>query len=211
MISNRLGWIIMEFPALAVFSYFVLRGHAQGNNLIWIFSGLWFIHYFHRVLIFPFMTRTTGKKMPVAVMFMALFFNLVNGFINGYWFGFLCPPYPDSWFADPRFIFGIILFITGMAINLSSDQKLFHLRKGDQKGYFIPRGGLFDYVSCPNFMGEIIEWGGFALMTWSLPTLSFFLWTLFNLVPRALQHHRWYQKTFPDYPPERKALIPYIL
>ncbi len=211
MISNRWGWIIMEMPALAVFSLFVLLGKAQGDVLIWIFFGFWFIHYFNRVLIFPFRTRTQGKKMPVAVMFMALFFNLVNGFINGYWLGFLSPTYPLDWFVDPRFIGGVVLFITGMAINMTSDQKLMQLRKGGRTGYFIPDGGLFKYVSCPNFMGEIIEWGGFALMTWSLPTLSFFLWTVFNLVPRALQHHKWYRKTFPDYPAERKAVIPYIL
>ena len=32
-----------------------------------------------------------------------------------------------------------------------------------------------------------------------------------NLVPRALATHRWYRERFPDYPQDRKALIPFVL
>jgi 3-oxo-5-alpha-steroid 4-dehydrogenase 1 len=32
-----------------------------------------------------------------------------------------------------------------------------------------------------------------------------------HLVPRALATHRWYRERFPDYPRERRALIPYLL
>jgi protein-S-isoprenylcysteine O-methyltransferase Ste14 len=66
-------------------------------------------------------------------------------------------------------------------------------------------------VSCPNYLGEIVEWTGFALLTWSLPAVSFAAWTVANLVPRALAHHRWYRERFPDYPRRRKALIPGLL
>lgn len=66
-------------------------------------------------------------------------------------------------------------------------------------------------MSSPNYLGEIIEWTGFALATWSLPGLAFALWTVANLVPRAVAHHRWYRGKFPGYPVERRALIPYLL
>lgn len=36
-------------------------------------------------------------------------------------------------------------------------------------GYKIPYGGMFEYVSCANFFGEIVEWVGFAMASWSLP------------------------------------------
>jgi hypothetical protein len=48
-------------------------------------------------------------------------------------------------------------------------------------------------------------------MAWNLPAFSFALWTAVNLIPRALDHHRWYLKTFPDYPKERKAVIPFLV
>jgi hypothetical protein len=211
MISNRWGWIIMEAPALLVFIGFFFMSSPKHNAPTWIFFGLYCIHYINRDIIFPFRLRTKGKKMPIAIMFMAIFFNLVNGFINGYYLGNLADEHTIEWLQDPRFIGGIIVFFTGMFINMQSDNILIHLRKPGETGYVIPRAGLFRYISCPNHFGEIIEWFGYALMTWSSPGLAFAVWTMVNLLPRALHHHRWYQFTFTDYPSKRKAVLPYLL
>jgi hypothetical protein len=211
MISNRAGWMLMELPALIVFGFFLLRGDALGNRIIFIAFILWIAHYFHRSLIYPFRISSSRKKMPVIILVFAVFFNCINGFLNGYWFGILSPGYPNSWLKDPRFITGIILFILGFIINQYHDRILLSLRKNGVKGYQIPERGLFRFVSCPNFLGEILEWAGFALMTWCLPSLSFFLWTFVNLVPRALDHHRWYRQHFTNYPKNRKAVIPFLL
>jgi len=210
LINNMLGWIIMESPALLVFAGFFLFGSATHNLVTWIFFGLWMVHYINRTLIFPFRLRTKGKKMPLAIVFMALGFNFVNGFINGYYLGSLAS-YPVSWMTDPRFIFGIVMFLGGMTVNWQSDNILIRLRKPGQTGYIIPQKGFFRLISCPNHFGEMIEWFGFAMMTWCTPALAFAIWTVVNLLPRALHHHRWYKATFPDYPPNRKALIPFIL
>ena len=75
----------------------------------------------------------------------------------------------------------------------------------------IPRGGLFRYLTCPNYFGEMVEWLGWACLTWSLAGLSFFVFTTANLLPRGLTHHRWYREQFPDYPPERRAVLPWVL
>ena len=77
--------------------------------------------------------------------------------------------------------------------------------------YRIPRGGLFRWVSCPNYLGEIVEWCGWAIATWSPAGAMFAAWTIANLLPRALSNHRWCRARFPDYPSERKALIPGLL
>lgn len=211
MISNRLGWFLMEFPALAVFGYFMLAGGRLNEQIILIAFVLWEMHYINRTIIFPLRIKTSRKKMPLAIAGMAVFFNFINGFINGYWLGLLAPAYPESWITDPRFIAGILLFFLGFSINLFHDNLLIKLRKNNGSSYKIPEGGLFRYISCPNFFGEMLEWGGFALMTWCLPSLSFFVWTVVNLLPRALDHHRWYKSKFEDYPAERKAVIPFVL
>jgi 3-oxo-5-alpha-steroid 4-dehydrogenase 1 len=211
LIDNRTGWIIMESPALFFFAFLFLSGINHKSTVPLIFFSLWIIHYVNRTLVFPFRLHTRGKKMPVGIVLSAFFFNLVNGYINGYWLGTLAQKYDISWLDDPRFIVGILLFITGMMINMRSDNLLIHLRKPGETGYVIPIKGLFHYISCPNHFGEILEWSGFAIMTWCLPGLSFALWTIVNLLPRALQHHRWYKEKFTDYPPERKAVIPFIL
>ena len=213
LIDNRAGWILMELPALLVFAGFYLLGSGSHPAATWVFFGVWVLHYVNRTLVFPFRLRTNGKKMPIAIVFMAIGFNFVNGFINGYYLGTLASEvqYPATYFTDPRFIGGIVLFFLGMFINWQSDHILIHLRKPGETGYIIPVKGFFRYVSCPNHFGEIVEWSGFALMAWSSPALAFALWTLVNLLPRALHHHKWYQETFKDYPADRKALFPFFL
>lgn len=210
-INNRFGWLIMEIPVVIVFSWFFFSGTALKSIPVYIIYGLFVLHYVNRIFVFPFRMKTVGKQIPVSIVVLAVFFNLVNGFFNGYWFGFLSPVYEISWLSDPKFIVGIILFFSGMYINISSDNKLINLRKGGKRGYYIPLGGLFNYVSSPNLLGEIIEWIGWAIMGWCLPGFSFAIWTMANLIPRALDHQRWYHHRFNDYPVNRKAIIPKIL
>ncbi|MHA1224721.1 MAG: hypothetical protein ACTSP3_15975 [Candidatus Heimdallarchaeaceae archaeon] len=52
--------------------------------------------------------------------------------------------------------------------------------------------------------------GGWAIAVWSWPAFLFAMWTLANLLPRAKSNHDWYKDKFPDYPKERKAIIPFI-
>lgn len=149
--------------------------------------------------------------MPLIIAVFAIFFNLINGYINGYYFGTISGEYGIEWLYDIRFIAGGLLFFLGMAINQKSDNMLLALRRSTKNGYSIPTGGLFKYISCPNFFGEIVEWTGFAIMTWSPAALAFAIWSIINLLPRALDHHRWYKENFSNYPPDRKALIPFVI
>jgi 3-oxo-5-alpha-steroid 4-dehydrogenase 1 len=211
MINNRFGWFIMEFPALVIFGYFVGFKANLSNVLILLPAFLWVSHYIHRVLIFPFQIRTARKKIPVLIVLLAFIFNVINGFLNGYWFMQFATDYRSGVLIDLRLIAGAIIFISGFVINKYYDYLLIKLRPISGNGYKIPYGGLFKYVSCPNFFGEIISWAGFALVAFNLPALSFLIWVLINLITRALDHHRWYIKEFPEYPKERKAIIPCLL
>lgn len=210
MIDNRLGWIIMEIPSWALMTYFFFTHGLSSNTVITVLYACWSIHYINRFAIFPLRTRTKGKKMPVVIMLFAIFFNIGNGFVNGYFLAHFAE-YTNAWLSDPRFIAGIAIFATGFFINQKSDTMLINLRKPGETGYKIPKGWLFERISCPNHFGEVVEWAGFALMAWSLPAASFAIWTAANLIPRALSHHKWYLDKFPDYPHQRKAVIPYIL
>lgn len=210
-ISNRLGWIIMETPVMIfVLLFFALGSNPSPSGFVYLFMGLFFLHYLHRSFVFPAFLRTKGKKMPLAIALSAMGFNLMNGFGLGYYWGSFAE-YSADWLWDWRFLGGISLFFVGMAMNMWSDYYLIGLRKEGETGYKIPQGGLFQYVSCPNHLGEIIEWAGFALMTWSLPGLTFWIWTMSNLIPRTLAHHKWYKEKFADYPENRKAVFPFLL
>jgi len=204
-IDNKTGWFLMELPALVTCPsiYFIV---VEEISLSIGFVFIWITHYFNRTIIYPLRIKTKGKKIPIAIVASAFFFNLINGFLNGYFislinFGSLSFTYIIS---------GLLIFIIGFYVNVSSDNKLIKLRT-NQKDYVIPKGGLFNYVSCPNFLGEIIEWLGFAIMTLNLGSISFLIWTICNLIPRSKAHHKWYKENFEKYPTTRKAVIPYLL
>lgn len=204
------GWVLMEAPAAFIFAVCVLAEGWPTSPVVLVFLVMWQAHYVQRAFIYPLLIRSK-KQMALLVILMALCFNTVNGYINGRWVGAFSPGWDVSWFWDPRFIIGVALWICGYAINIHSDHILRHLRKPGDTEYRIPEGGMYRWVSCPNYLGEIVEWTGWAIATWSLAGLTFAIWTFANLVPRARTHHRWYVSTFEDYPRNRKAVIPYLL
>ncbi len=210
VVPSRWGWIVMEAVAAGALLYFFFRQRPIMTPTLWALLGLWELHYLNRSFVYPLRMRTRGKTNPLMVVLMAMAFNTWNGYLNGHWLGVHAADYTTAWMSQPNFIAGLALFVTGFAINVQSDEILLRLRRGADTGYAIPRGGLYRYISCPNYFGELIEWTGWALMTWSTAGLVFALWTAANLVPRARSHHQWYQKEFRNYPRERKAIIPFV-
>jgi protein-S-isoprenylcysteine O-methyltransferase Ste14 len=209
-IPARAGWVVMETPAILVMAGLALYGSMATVTIV--FLALWQLHYVHRSWVYPFLTRNQGKTMPLSVAVMAVVFNTINGGFNGlYLFWWRPDDYGTEWLSSPCFIAGVALFFIGMAINMRADATLRGLRRDGDGGYQIPRGGMYRFVSCPNYLGEILEWTGWAIATWSPAGLAFALWTAANLLPRAVTHHRWYREEFSDYPTDRKALIPFIL
>lgn len=210
LIPSRLGWILMESPAVLVYIVIFAQGEHRADLVPLLLLGMWQLHYVHRTFIFPFRLRASGKKMPLYVALLAVGFNLLNAYVNARWISHL-GDYGPSWLTDPRFLLGVVVFFVGMGINLHSDTVLLNLRKPGESGYKIPQGGLYRWVSSPNYLGEIIEWFGWALATWSLGGLAFAVYTFANLAPRAITNHRWYLEKFPDsYPERRRALIPWL-
>jgi len=209
-VNNRTGWVVMEAAAPLVFAACFLFGNTYSVTTT-VLLGLWEIHYLHRAFIYPFNLAGRSRGMPLAVVGFGLLFNTVNGYLNGRYIFTFSTSYANEWLGDPRFIAGLVVFVTGFVINRRADQILRNLRKSGDSGYSIPRGGLFRWISCPNYLGEIVLWLGWALATWSLPGLAFAVWTAANLVPRARSHHNWYREHFPDYPRERRALLPGLM
>jgi len=209
-ISAKKGWIIMESIPAVLLTVMLVLGHNR-DFVVLFFWAIWTAHYVNRAWAWPNRARLDQKLMPLSVVILAVIFNTINCLLNGIWLFDLSGGYELSWVTDPRFIFGGVIFFFGMILNIKSDDILFSLRDDGSTGYKIPRGGLFEKVSSPNYLGEIIEWIGFAIATWSLAGFTFAIWTCCNLAPRAFAHHRWYKEEFSDYPEDRKALIPFVI
>jgi protein-S-isoprenylcysteine O-methyltransferase Ste14 len=209
-IPARIGWVVMESPAVLLFAAIFFMGEHADNIVPLVFLLLWQFHYLNRTFVFPFRMRSTHKRMPVVIAIMAIFFNCLNAYINARWISHF-GTYPDTWFVTVPFVLGVLFFVSGWLINQQADAVLFRLRQPRETDYKIPRGGMYRWISCPNYFGEMLEWIGWAIATWPLAGSAFAIFTIANLFPRALANHRWYQAEFPDYPANRRAVIPGLL
>jgi hypothetical protein len=207
-VDSRWGWVWMELAAvLTVPALFVASG--RNDPVSWLWLLLWELHYVHRAFVFPFLRPRRSARTPWAIVAMGAAFNLVTGYVVGYGLFVHDPVRPATWLDRPGFLCGLALFVAGMALNLDSDYRLLRLRRRTG-GYAIPHGGGFRWVSCPNYLGEVVEWVGFALATASPGAAVFAWWTVANLVPRARTHHAWYGRELGELPASRRRLLPYV-
>lgn len=207
-LTAKAGWIVMEAPASIVFALCLVAANHPASLAELLLFAMWQVHYLHRAFVYPLGLRGADRRMPVAIVSMGFLFNTLNGYLNGRYVFTYSGGYADRWLGDARLLSGCFLFALGFCVNRRADLRLRQLRAPGESGYRIPYGGLYRWVSSPNYLGEIIEWIGWAAATWSVAGLAFALWTIANLAPRARAHHSWYRGRFPEYPQERKAVVP---
>lgn len=218
-INNKTAWVLMEAPSFLFLLYYTLRYAFSGveavncNIVLYFIAGLFLLHYFQRAFIFPLLMRG-HSTMPIAIMAMGMVFNTANSWFIGKWLFDYAPAdyYTISWLYDPRFIIGTIIFFAGMFINMQSDYIIRHLRKPGDTKHYIPNQGMYKYVTSANYLGEIIEWTGFAILSWSPCGVLFAFWTICNLAPRSKSLTEKYVNEFgEDYTKlNKKNLIPFI-
>ncbi|XP_029558088.1 3-oxo-5-alpha-steroid 4-dehydrogenase 2b [Salmo trutta] len=209
MVPARLAWFLQELPSLLVplMMMTTTANHTESSLGTSLLLGTFCLHYFQRTFVYSVLMR--GRPFPLHVMIEAGVFCSLNGFTQSHYLVH-CAHYHPTWTSDTRFLIGSTLFLLGMAINVHSDYLLRNLRQPGEVIYKIPKGGLFQYVSGANYFGEIVEWLGYAIATWSLTTFSFAFCSLCFIGRRAFHHHRYYHEKFHNYPRSRKALIPFI-
>ena len=208
-LPGRSAWFLMELPALLLLPALVLGSPVAHAPAAWVPALLWIFHYGYRTLVYPAVMRPSERSFPLLLVGFAIGFNLLNGYNNGT--ALLASGQQGASLLSPRFFLGAALFLAGFGIHSHSDHIIRQLRKPGETAYRIPRGGLFRWVGSPQYLGEIIQWTGWAILTWSLAGLAFALFTACNLVPRAISNDRWYRATFEDYPEQRRILIPGLL
>jgi 3-oxo-5-alpha-steroid 4-dehydrogenase 1 len=211
-INNRAGWVIMEVPVVIVFAAYWLASDRTFAATPLAFFLIFNLHYLQRTFVFPLLIRG-DDQMPWSIIVFGILFNTANAVMQGTWIFFLAPDdqYVAAWLTSPQFIIGVAIFLAGFAINLHSDHIIRNLRRPGDTAFHIPRGGMFEYVTSANYLGELTEWVGWAIMTWSWAGLVFAIWTFANLGPRANTHHKWYIEKFGDeYPRDRRRMLPFL-
>ena len=216
--SSKVGWIMMETPALILFPLFFFMGSNSDQNVPLFFLAIWMFHYTNRALVTPSLMRTrpdAKKTFDLSVILAGWATIALHSYLNARFISEYGEHYQNDWFSDPRFLIGLVVYVAGFILNIHSDSVQRNLRSknptADEPRYKIPYGGGFKLVTCPQYLGEIMAFLGFAIMTWNLGALFVLAMTMANLIPRALYTHKWFNKTFDDYPKERKAVIPFLL
>lgn len=212
-VNNRFGWILMESPSFIVMLLLWIFSPRAAHPALIVMASLFEIHYFQRSFVFPFLLR--GKnRMPLVIILLGMIFNVVNAYMIGGWLFYVSPEdtYTSSWLLSPLFILGTVIFFAGMGTNLYSDHIIRNLRKPGDTRHYIPRGGMYRFVTSANYFGELTEWAGYAILTWSLGALAFVVWTFANLAPRSRSIHKRYISEFgEDYSSlNRKYILPFI-
>lgn len=229
------SWMAMEIVSPAAFLYTLssapLGSSKSLNKPSMILAALYLIHYTNRAVINPLRTPSRSK-MHISVLLSAVLFNSINGSLMGaYISSSAAQVYLSRAFERSSFWAGVAAWTIGFVGNVYHDEILLNIRRKAQDKktedakphYAIPYGGLYRFISYPNYFSEWVEWTGYAVAAAPVPALLsggitlmsppwLFVWNeVLLMAPRAWRGHKWYHSKFPDYPKERKAVIPLIL
>ncbi|XP_003739487.1 polyprenol reductase [Galendromus occidentalis] len=115
-------------------------------------------------------------------------------------------------------LIGTLIFAAAFHLEHDTTKRFANFRK-DATGKVVsskhqaPVGGMFEYVSSPHYLAEMLVYTGLTVILWSFNFTWFnaLLWTYVNQSAMAFLSHRWYQSNFKDYPKTRTAVIPFLL
>lgn len=172
-------------------------------------AALWSAHFLRRSLESAFVHRYTKPRVgPGDYLTEYLYYW---GF--GAWIAWsLSAPSalePAPWLRAS----GLVLFVAAEAGNARAHWILRGLRSAGGREKRIPHGFLFERVSCPHYLCEILSWVGFNLVVPSLGGIAFMLVGAGILASWAHTRHVAYRREFDgqegreSYPANRRAAL----
>lgn len=202
-IPSRISMFIVYFTPIVAL-YFSARNYLSNATMIqWIVLAAVFIHFAKRVLESMFLHKYSGVAGLLTTILVASFYSMAAYLIG--WLNTDPIPAMDVWFA-----LGFVVFLAGIAGNFLHHKLLADLRK-NSLDYFIPKGGLFEFVVCPHYLFEILTWLGIALLSRHLAAWLILLFVIDYLSARGIRTLKWYHEKFSDFPKDRKAILPFVL
>lgn len=165
-------------------------------------------HYVKRELETLFVHRFSAATMPFFNIFKnSTHYWVLSGLLLAY--PLYHPQYTNT-VSEPLFFGMVALFFVAELGNLHAHITLRNLRPPGTRTRAVPRGGLFELVSCANYTYELVAWAAFSVFSQLLTGWLFFAVSGGQIYIWAVKKHRRYVKEFPDYPRSRKALVPFL-
>jgi hypothetical protein len=205
-VTDRLAFMIATISPLLLFVYGQL--YFPNGNLLNIGSLCYIAHFIHRSLIYPWFRSSFSKKWPLESLIYYTVSNIVSSTIafHGIIFG------PSS--IHIAFQLLAALGFVGCAVVAGiHDYKLCALRKSGDTGYQVPHGLLFQWISGPHYLFELLQWCCFLpFLEYGFGMATFGMQCMVNLTGRAESVHDAYTKRLfkNKYPEDRTSYIPFI-
>lgn len=203
VLPARLGMTILYATPIAAMFVSARDYLPAASPVQWTVFGAVLLHFIKRVSESLFLHRYSKPVSLFTTLLIASLYStaaFVIGRLN------LRPiPAPDLWF-----LLGVVFFFIGGIGNFYHHKLLADLRK-NSLDYFIPKGGLFEFVTCPHYLFEIFTWLGFALLSHHLAAWMILFFVIAYLTAQSLRALEWYREQFPGFPNDRKAILPFIL
>ncbi|KAL6762799.1 3-oxo-5-alpha-steroid 4-dehydrogenase-domain-containing protein [Haematococcus lacustris] len=180
------------FYALPQLMYPGMRPPAERPLVQTLALAYWSLHYTKRIAETFLVHKFGHETMPV--------FNLVRNCL--YYWGFAA--FVSYFNNHPRYTApplvqtqaALALALLCQLANWRCHVILANLRKPGEKGYKIPRGFLFNFITCANYTAEIWGWTCFSVAVQALPAAIFTLVGAAQMTQWALQKHARLRKTF---------------
>ena len=149
-VGNRIGWVLMEAPVFAAMLLLWLCSPRHTETAPSVMIVLFLLHYFQRSFVFSAANQRQGAHagchyhdggciQPYKRLYDRRLAALrISGRVLHH-----------VWLWSPQFIAGTLIFFAGMGINIQSDSIVRSLRKPGDTRHYIPRGGMYRYVTWP--------------------------------------------------------------
>jgi protein-S-isoprenylcysteine O-methyltransferase Ste14 len=206
--TMRSGWaffIINIIPAL-VFAYNVLV-YGQMTAAIEPINVpviAYLVFRLYRAFIYPFRRSRHSKPWPIEVVLYYLGINTLLAIVEARTIMF------EYWGFSGAFNYVLAgIYLIALYINVTTDFIMCAKRTGKKNGYRLLRGGLFDYVSQPNYAAEVVMWISWIMTcSFSIGTVTViaFMFTLF--IGRSKLLHKWNQEYFRTWGLKTTPIIP---
>jgi protein-S-isoprenylcysteine O-methyltransferase Ste14 len=199
----KFAWVI-NFQKVGTFAFlgFLMWWYGNDSTAAWVYlamQGSYGLAWFTKDLAFP----DPGWQARITVGGGV---NAFLGVLGWYWvFGWLlisgvsASDYPLSdgaWFA-----LCISLTVLGTAIMVAADaQKYFTLR--ERPGLITD--GMYRYVRHPNYLGEMLIYGSFALMVWHWLPVVVLAWVWFGVFAVNMMVKEASLSRHPEWPAYRR-------
>ena len=215
--SARVGWALMyAIPGLVYVGLWAFHTGMPNSLYHHMNLAVLAIHYGKRV--FECLALHNYSKPPpmLTVLVVASFYSLGSG-VHHFLANVSVTPQEAA--SSPvlsnsvTYTVPITVFAVGQVINLLHHSILASLRPAGSTAYVVPSGFLFNVAVCPHYLGELIAWFGVAMVARSVFSYGAWFTMVVYLSGRALHSHEWYRKKFDpsDFPPDRAALLPFVL